>query len=256
MSDEWEFYPLRVDDEPASIFLDVGIARLAPLKDYNTMSYLRVRMLRPREDGLSSQSEFEQLIALEDAVVAKIATQSPTIYVGRNTSHGNRDFYFYTTDDELFKAAAKSAMAASPRYSFETGGRPDPEWKTYFKFLYPSPASWQLIGNRHVLESLEKNGDELDAPRQIDHLAIFTSGAGCEAFAQFVSALGFEIGDGSPRSENGELRLEFSRVDQPRSIDDVSITLFRAALEHGGEYDGWGCQVVSHESTPSSPAAP
>jgi hypothetical protein len=58
MSDDWDFYPLLVDDQAASIFVDLGIAKIAPIRTHPTMSYLRVIMQRPREDGLASRSVY------------------------------------------------------------------------------------------------------------------------------------------------------------------------------------------------------
>ena len=72
MSDDWDFYFLRVDDQPASIFVDLGIRKKAPLGSHPTMGYLEAPMRRPRQDGLSSQDEFDDLVALEHRVTAKI----------------------------------------------------------------------------------------------------------------------------------------------------------------------------------------
>jgi hypothetical protein len=244
MSDEWDFYQLRVDDRPASIFLDMGIAQVAPLDTHKAMAYLRVHMLHPTKDGVSSQLEFDDLIALEDAVIGEITAGGMTIYVGRNTSDSNRDFYFYTADEAAFEAAATAAMSAFSAYSFDIGGRVDPEWRAYFEFLYPSPRSRQQMANRAVLRNLESHGDLLDEPRQIDHLAIFNRPADCDAFARFVVGQGFITADPCRKSDDGQLYLDFSRVDRPKGIDAVSIPLFEAALEHDGDYDGWGCEVV------------
>src|SRR3954462_12044783 len=100
MSKDWDFYSLRVDGEPASIFVDLGISKDAPVRNHTTMGYLRVLMLRPREDGLSSRDEFDDLIALEDHVTAKVIENGAAVFVGRNTSSGNRDFYFYVADPQ------------------------------------------------------------------------------------------------------------------------------------------------------------
>ena len=245
MSDDWNFYRLRVDDEPASIFLDMGIASSAPLEGYHHRAYIRVRMLNPRADGMSSQEEFDALISLEDAVTLRIAAESSSVYVGRNTSGGNRDLYFYTTDGPAFEILANSAMAAFPIYSFESGWDVDPDWRVYFEFLYPSPKSEQQMANRSVVENLAKHGDRADQPRQIDHLAIFTDVAKCAAFSRYVIQEGYVIGEESPRMDQGELRLEFFKAGTPAGIDDITMPLFEAALKHGGEYDGWGCIVVT-----------
>ncbi len=245
MSDEWDFYSLLVDDQPASIFLDMGIAREAPISGHGTMGYLRVHMRQPREDGLSSEAEFQTLLALEDDVTPKITTAARAIFVGRNTSSGNRDFYFYVVDGATFEATATAAMAAFNDYTFDVGSRADPNWETYFEFLYPSLEQRQCIANRHVCESLAKHGDQGDQPRRIDHLAIFSSKLDCEAYADFVRGHGFAVAEGYPLSDGeGAWRLEFSRTGTPREIDRTTLDLFREAKDRGGDYDGWGCEMA------------
>ncbi len=174
MSDDWDFYAAKVDEKPASIFVDLGIAKSAPLAPYSAMAYVRIYMNRPREDGLSSQDEFETLCELEDGMVpALTADNDAAVYVGRNTSDGCRDFYFYTSDAKHWEAAVKEAMSFSAAYRLDSGVRDDPDWEAYFQFLYPSPADWQAIQNRRVVENLEKHGDKLEQEREIDHWAYF-----------------------------------------------------------------------------------
>lgn len=245
MSDDWDFFPLRVDDQPASIFVDLGIRQQAPLKSHPTMAYLRVLMLRPREDGLSSQEEFDDLIALEDKVTSKIARGGSSHYVGRNTSSGNRDFYFYTNDSAAFESAAREAMRDFPAYKYQTGAREDRDWRTYFDFLHPSERSMQLIMNRRVRQQLEKNGDNTANERQIDHLVLLPSLEAQSVFAREVVGEGFSIGS-APREPNdhGQFTVEFSRMDRPAQIDDIVLALFDRATKLGGVYDGWGSHVA------------
>jgi hypothetical protein len=61
MSNDWDFYSCRVDDKPASIFVDLGIRRDVPLSGRPYMAFVRLFMRAPRPDGLSSQEEFEDL---------------------------------------------------------------------------------------------------------------------------------------------------------------------------------------------------
>jgi hypothetical protein len=129
MSDDWDFYSLRVDNLPASIFVDLGIGKEAPIRTHGAMAYLRLPMLHPRRDGLSSEEEFDDLIAIEDQLVPKVAQEGTAIFVGRNTSGGNRDFYFYVADTERFEHAIQLAMQQFPSYEYETGTREDPGCK-------------------------------------------------------------------------------------------------------------------------------
>ena len=42
MSDAWDFYLCRVDNRPASIFVDLGIRKDVPVADLGDMAWLRV----------------------------------------------------------------------------------------------------------------------------------------------------------------------------------------------------------------------
>jgi regulator of RNase E activity RraB len=242
VTDCWNFYPLLVDSEPASIFVDLGIAESAPLADMPNLIYLRVFMNDPRSDGLSSQEEYATLIALEDSISETVRLSEQAIYVGRNTSSGNRDFYFYARDTS-FEIELNRAMEKWPSYKFETGARFDDEWSTYWNFLYPSPEDFQRIGNRDVIGRLIKKGDRIDVPRKIDHYAVFRTEADRDAFARHIRSSGFRISEETIR-DDGYFGIEFDKSHQPSKIDDVTIDLYRAARKNNGDYDGWGCVVA------------
>jgi len=243
MADHWNFYPLLVDNEPASIFVDLGIATSVPIANFPNMAYLRVRMNEPRDDGLSSQDEYATLVALENDISRIVDGNDRYIYVGRNTSCGNRDFYFYTNDLSV-EDALHRIMHNWQNYEYETGVRPDVEWDIYRQFLYPSPEDFQRMGNRDVIARLLENGDHLDVCRTIDHFAVFRNAVGRNAFAQYLRTSGYDV-TGSMISENGEFQIAFERSDAPDKIDEVTIDLYRAASENDGDYDGWGCVAVT-----------
>ena len=243
MSQDWDFYPLFVDSEPASIYLDLGLARVAPREHQPHMRYLRLFMRQPRPDGLSSNDEFDALGDLEDALVNGLTQDGSVTYAGRNTSGGNRDFYFYTAKAAAFDERAEEVMRAHPDYRFELGGRLDPEWRVYFDFLYPSTDDLQRILNRRVVNSLEEHGDTLSEPRRIDHLACLPDARTAQSLSNYLSEQGFTIE--KPRIEGDALAISFWRVDRPDAIDEVVVPLARRSQQLGGEYDGWGCKVVS-----------
>lgn len=243
MSDNWNFYALLVDDEPASIFVDLGVTKETQIADFPIMAYLRVRMNNPRPDGLSSQDEYDSLISLEKDVAEAAEHAGKYLYVGRNTSSGNRDFYFYTQNESIENFLEK-AMKNWPSYEYQTGCRPDNEWSTYWRFLYPSPEDFQRIGNRDVVDRLLEQGDRIDEPRTIDHFAVFGSREARNIFVKHLAARGYAI-IGEADATNGEFQVIFDRIDRPDQIDDVTMDLFRAARDSGGEYDGWGCTIVN-----------
>ncbi|MFN3725839.1 MAG: DUF695 domain-containing protein [Allosphingosinicella sp.] len=243
MSDNWDFYALRVDSEPASIYLDLGLAQNAPLESQPHLAYVRVQMRHPRPDGLSSNEEFEDLAAVEDSLSEVVADGRSTTYAGRNTSSGNRDFYFYTSDPVAFAKSAKAAMVGHSHYKFEVGDRLDRNWDVYFDFLYPTPSDLQRILNRRVVDNLAAHGDNLSEPRSIDHFAYLPSVIAAESLRDHLHEQGFIVDE--PRIDGGSVAVSFKRTDRPEDIDDVVIPIARRLQELGGEYDGWGCEVIN-----------
>ena len=245
MTDNWDFYALRVDDQPASIFVDLGIQQQAPLRSHPHMAYVRLRMNQPRPDGLSSQEEFDTLIDIEEALEANLCNDEVG-YVGRNTSGDCRDFYFYAVTPTDWQSRVDETLAPFKDYEYETGTREDPEWSAYFNFLLPSARSRQMIENRRVCEALERYGDKLTVEREIDHWCYFQSAEAVEAYIAEVSPLGFQVRNRSVTdSEPSRFGVQIWRLDTPSyaHIDDVTLPLFEAALHLGGDYDGWECPV-------------
>jgi len=245
MAADWDFYALLVDDEPASIFVDLGLKAVAPIRTLPNMAYLRVRMNASRPDGLSSQEEFDALIVIEDALTAELSDRTTCLYVGRSTSSGNRDFFFYVSDISVFEVKASAFMKDYSTYQFQTGGRFDPDWSAYRSFLYPSARDLQRIKNRHVCEALESHGDDLSRPREIDHYCYLPSSAAASELASFATSNGFTVKDiHEPHEKNSMFDVHLVHLARPKEIDEPVLILFDACLKLGGEYDGWGCSVA------------
>jgi uncharacterized protein (TIGR01619 family) len=248
VSQNWDFYFLSVDDKPASIFVDLGIVHEAPVQGLPFMAYIRVFMQNARSDGLSSSQEFESLKFIEDSIQSQPILDGETVYVGRNTSNGCRDFYFYVARSNDWDSRVKAVMKSFASYEFDCGCRNDPEWKTYFEFLYPSATDRQCIENRRVCDVLEKRGDLLNRAREIDHWAYFPNADARSAFIDGAVRLGFRLCSTSePDGPGDHYGVRISRVDLPApdSIDDVILPLFQLAAQLGGRYDGWETQVIT-----------
>lgn len=252
MTDDWDFYSLRVDDKPASIYVDLGAERAPPDARLRFLACLRLFMRQPRSDGLSSREEFETLIAIEDALTADLCGPD-TAYVGRCTSNGCRDFYFYVATSETWETRVDDLLERFTGYEYETGFREEADWSTYFSFLLPGEIDRQRIENRRVCAALEKRGDNLTEAREIDHWSYFPDEPSLRAFVAEAIDLGFAVrvvsaGDsGDPRFCAQLWRRDVPSYDR---IDEVTVPLFEAARKHGGEYDGWECRVES--DVPSS----
>lgn len=246
MSENWDFYPCRVEDEPASIMLNLGLAKEAPVETLPDCTWLRVALKAPRPDGLSSSEEFDRLCEIGDALEAAVEEASTGLrYVGRCTCGGRRDFYAYAESGVAAEAVLSTVMAAFPEYEFDTGHREDPQWRLYREFLYPTPRSMQLINNRRVLEALEQRGDPLTESRPIRHFVYFDADADTEAFHQAMELAGFRIAGGDTSEESGRRSLVFERDESVDflHLNQLTLQLIDLANSHGGDYDGWETEV-------------
>jgi uncharacterized protein (TIGR01619 family) len=248
MSDNWNFYFCNVEDEFASILLDLGIVDSIPIAELSLVGCIRVYLNSRSDDGNTSSANWDDIDPIETALEDKF-TLDRTQYVGRISTSSYRDFYFYLTNAEHFFASVADIMSAFPIYRYTVNASEDREWDLYRSFLYPSPAERQSIENRKVCMALENNGDLMTEMREIEHWIYFKNESSYHAFIAESIQRGFTINSQSePNLKEGRDRYSvcIAKMDIPsfQNIDNVTLPLFYLALEHDGQYDGWGCAVI------------
>jgi len=253
MSNEWDFYFCRIDDRPASIMLDLGLAAAVPDPERPWLLSLRLPLQRPRpEDGLSSSEEAPALAAVEDLLDAELAAACGALRAGRLTWNGLRELFYYAraegqarAEDCLDRALAAVARAHPDREVLSRTDH-DPEWTHYREFLYPSPGQLQWIRDRRVVDQLRAHGDHLEIPRPVDHYLHFPDAPSRDAFLQSATAAGFRSEPTPDESTStlpyGAHLVRTDPVDLPH-IHDVVLDLIALAEPHAGDYDGWGAPI-------------
>lgn len=231
---------------PASISLDLGQHDVAPHTDKPNVMWISVQMKNPREDGLSSQEEFETLAHIEDTLVHRVTTAHNAVFVGRLTSSGHRDFYFYLGDTDGHDKAIREVMHRYGGYEFDFGVKEDKTWDGYFNFLYPEPIHLQEIKNMQLFRTLQEYGDNPEIPREVNHWIYFRTENDRENFLEKIKSDGFETKHKDNKSD-GEYPygLQISRVDKvtPFDINDYGIYLWQTAQDCNAQYDGWETSI-------------
>jgi regulator of RNase E activity RraB len=248
MSDDWNFYFCNVEDEFASILLDLGIVDSIPIAELPLVGCIRIYLNSTSDDGKTSSADWEAIDPIETELEDRFALDN-TQYVGRVSTSSYRDFYFYLADAESFSASIVDIMFAFPTYRYTVNYSEDREWDLYRSFLYPSPAERQSIENRKVCMALENTGDLMTEPRSIEHWVYFTNQSSCQAFIVDAMERGFTINSQSEpnlEEERDRYSVCIAKIDIPsfQHIDAITLPLFHLAIEHNGQYDGWGCAVV------------
>ena len=247
----WDFFMCRIEGAPASIRTNLALIEVAPLEGLSQRLQFYIKMQNPRPDGLSSNEEYPILCDIEDALGDK-AEAIGAVLAGVVKSEGFLELWFYTQNAEALAKTCEEALQAFEGYQSGYNIAEDPEWEDYFGFLYPDEFSYQTMQNRKVLMQLEKNGDKMEVPREIDHFIYFKEAAQQQAFAKEAEAKGFKVRfnddefveDRKAEGKEYPYMVEATREDSPLAIDDIVWDLLELASPFEGNYDGWGCANV------------
>ena len=247
----WDFFMCRIEGAPASIRTNLALIEVAPLEGLSQRLQFCIKMKNPRPDGLSSNEEYPILCDIEDAIGDK-AESTGAVSAGVVKSDGFLELWFYTQNAEALAKTCEEALQAFEGYQSGYNIAEDPEWEDYFGFLYPDEFSYQTMQNRKVLMQLEKNGDKMEVPREIDHFIYFKEADQQQAFAKEAEAKGFKVRFNDDefveerKAEGKEYpyMVEATREDSPLDIDDIVWDLLELASPFEGNYDGWGCVNV------------
>ncbi|MFC0345879.1 DUF695 domain-containing protein [Epilithonimonas hispanica] len=242
--EEWNFYLTSIEDKPASIYLNLALQQLAPIKEKSNLCWVSLKLKSPTENGLTTNEESEILFKIEDKILETINPKN-SLYIGRLTNNGYRDFYFYSKDSKVFKSETEKISKQYSNYEISVFSKEDKNWDSYFE-LYPNEMDLQSISNRSVLENLEKNGDNLTKPREVFHWIYFKNENDLKNYIQIVTKENFEIVNNDLIKENKlPYSLQIKRIDKVGydDIDDYTLYLWRLAKENNGDYDGWETSV-------------
>ena len=247
----WDFFMCRIEGVPASIRTNLALIDVAPLEGLTQRLQFCIKMKNPTPEGFPSNEEYPILCDIEDAIGEK-AEAIGAVLVSVIKSEGVLELWFYCDNAETLVETCQKTLGSFEGYLYQDFSVEDPKWEDYFDFLYPDEFSYQTMQNRKVLMQLEKNGDKMEVPREIDHFIYFKEAAQQQAFAKEAEAKGFKVRFNDDefveerKAEGKEYpyMVEATREDSPLDINDIVWDLLELASPFEGEYDGWGCVNV------------
>ncbi|RPD98823.1 DUF695 domain-containing protein [Aureibaculum marinum] len=240
---DWASYFTRVDDNPASIRLNLGLYEIAPIEKYENRLWFSVQLLNPDHNGFTTREEFPAICKIEDDISDALEKKG-AIVAGALKTNGTFDLYFYTTTKIDIAKLASEVMQRHPNYRYATDSKIDVKWSDYFDFLYPNEYEYQTILNQRVLNNLHQEGDNPNSERPIDHWINFQTEADRNSFITAVEKIGFKILS-KEKTEKNLFQLNISKISDINwnTINDSVWELITIAKDNNGFYDGWGCPI-------------
>jgi hypothetical protein len=244
------FYPADVDGSPAAFVVDL---EQEPRDTHPTRITISVPMLEPEPDGLRSETEMEDLDALQAKITERLAGAAGADCVGFYDLRGVTTFVFYAKK-KIDAAEATLAIGDTHPYETDVLVDDDPEWRFYIDALFPDAYALQGIWNRLIVDELESHGDHLYEPRNVDHVATFPSYAVAQKAAKQLAAAHFAIDGIGDADEEDRFEVAFHRSEtlEEGKPDRFSAEILDIVLPLDGEYDGWGAPAVGGKKKKSA----
>jgi regulator of RNase E activity RraB len=243
-SDEWDFYPCKIDDESYSVRFNVGALNLEDDERAgfpHTMK-LTIPFLEAREHGFPTHGELERINKIEDALELE---DDSVRHIGVITGNGAVRFIFCGggDPDELEAKGRKLMSGQSAEYSVQI--YPDDNFDYYDRLLAPSPYDANWISDRNVCDNLERHGDDLTTPREVDFYIRFQNEKDIDPIAAELTRRGLTEA-GREQTEVGDYGLSMVLMMSPDldSVNGITSDILALLEDVDAEFDGWGCTVV------------
>ncbi len=242
----WAVYSNQLEGSPAVIAVDLGLDSLAPLSSHPLLVRISLPARRTDENGFPVESEMRQMVRLEQELETA-ARNRGAILAGRTTGSGHRNLFFYVPYELSLEKTAKKVLATD---QFPYAEKVDEKWSFFRQTLCPDRYEMHQVRNDMVINQLEEAGDDLSAPRPIDHWLYFPD---AESRRQAIAAFekeGFSVA-GARKLEQPDpnpYELHLLRVDRVNRgyFYDLTLWMERQAEEKGGMYDGWETMLARH----------
>jgi uncharacterized protein (TIGR01619 family) len=247
--ENFEFFIRIENDFKQFIVVDTGLDKIAPINAKPNILKISFQMNNVDEEGLSSSEEELKIFGeIEDKLIETLTKNE--VFVGRITSNGLRDFYFYTKDNKI-QTTLDEALKKYNQFKYTLNFEVDEKWNKYYKLLYPSDEEFQKIGNRSVLDNLEEGGDNLTLEREVFHWIYFKTEKDRENYLVETKKLGFTVVSKEKIKDEFPYQLQIKRIDKvdEESVNNYVIQLWKLAPKYSGNYDGWETSIEKEQST-------
>lgn len=233
IENEWDFYPCRVDGEPASILINLRFRYEDPAEQNDHVHHAFVRMREAGPQGLGTRAEMERLTPLEDAVFDRVE-QAGAQPVGRLRYQGVWQLSAYGPKELPWATWIAELVGAD----VEVQCHADPDANYLNDFLLPDDERLQWIMDRRVCDQLREHGDDASSPRPVEHFVEYEHAAP-PGLVDAIRELGFDVTDGGQGLECVKVHTV-----ELETVHEIVMELSAVADRFDAAYSGWGAPVT------------
>ncbi|GBU10671.1 hypothetical protein AwErysi_02870 [Erysipelotrichaceae bacterium] len=238
LTTSWDVYACDKDSKRCLLYIDMGAIKQAPITAYPEFLKYSISGMRSM-DNMSNTAEFD---ALENALV--ILLEEVGVLVGIEIMEDTTTFMIYTKNTLELEATLEAGIDlwghTAVFYGFE-----DKDWDYYISFLYPTDEQYIEIVNKNRVDKLEKQGDQLESIRSIEHYIVVENMENIAAICDELTEY-YEQQQIKKHQKEGCHIICLKEMGRPIDMVEPGIYLDLVAKSHGGKYDFWECEIVTN----------
>ncbi len=244
--EKWVSYDSEFDGKTSVVQVDLRpVSSAAERKRLPMLLMLRIALRKNYAAAMMSYRA-DRRLTRELKALGRFCPKVNVALVAARTWGSALLIYAYAADEPSLMAAVK-LCEKQRSLAVDYDIRYDPEWRIYRAELYPNAAARQTMKNAEQIEMMERYGDDLHAPRRINHYCSFPDEPSRIGFEQTARQSGFALGDPFFLAEKDYPYCMCVRhvgsIDK-RTIDGYTNKVVRIAEQFGGHYDYWDCQIM------------
>jgi regulator of RNase E activity RraB len=191
--------------------------------------------------GGCAEEERRTLDAINATLGEVLELRNGGLYAGMRLQEGWAELYYYAAWSKGAEKQFRDVFKQHGYAQIEFGANRDAQQAFYYETLCPDAYELQQVKNREIIGELSRAGDDLSAPRPVEHYLFFqTSSAMQRAATQLVEQQGrIETGLHEEGRYPHGLMLERVHDCRPETLEAETAPLIALADKEYGIYRGW-----------------
>ena len=246
---DWVNYLSERDLGLMSVHVDLGLNYVKP--NYKNLLIVGSKFEGCMANGFPDEDGLNKLYTFSDSLsqVVKRVTKSKLVGVLTYQCYGFDVFYVKDTAnlrEDINRMISDNFKSSNSYITIKN----DRKWNYYYENIFPTNAPNDFFVDHEYLTEMVAQGDDLKEERLVTHWLKFRKEKKMIKFVNDVKGLKFSVDSlYSGKDALYPFEVELSRKDKinPKSINILTNTLKVLAMKMGGQYEGWGTEVIINE---------
>lgn len=195
----------------------------------------------------SSDEELEDFFETKESLIIALEHENRATYVGSRLVGDWSEIYFYAKESKELDAIT-SKMLKPMGYIYESNVARDKDWEFFNYNIFPTDLELALMQSSEIILLMQEEGDDVSAPREVEHYASFDMKGQKERFIEKAQEIGFKFKD-DISSEEFDFGVAFTKEHNLtlQELEQTITPFLELIKQEHGEYELWSTVLQEKE---------